>query len=144
MDIQELSTSLRSAIAALHKGFRKHLYSELSFSLTEMEVIGHLYRSSPMLPSELSALARVKAQSMSQILNKLEEQGVVRRKPSREDKRKVYIYITAPARKMLEKTVYDRDEWLAQIIDKTLSASERNILVKALPVLQKLLKESQA
>lgn len=143
MDIQELSTSLRSAIAALHKGFRKHLYSELSFSLTEMEVIGHLYRSSPMLPSELSALARVKAQSMSQILNKLEEQGVVRRKPSKEDKRKVYIYLTSPAKKMLAKTVYDRDEWLAQVIARALSASERNTLVKALPVLQKLLKESQ-
>src|ERR1035437_9893412 len=100
MDTSELSSSLRSIVSALHKGFRKKMYSANTYSMTEIDTIKHLIRCPVLLPSELAVLAKIKTQSMSQILNKLEEQGVIVRTPSVDDKRKVYISLSPAGRKM--------------------------------------------
>lgn len=138
MDITELSSSLRSAISALHKGLRKQMYSVNSYSMTEMETIGHLFRNQSLLPGELAALTRIKAQSMSQILNKMEQQGVITRTPAKDDKRKVYVALTTAGKKMVEQTKYDRDEWLKNTIEASLTVKERELLAKALPILNKI------
>ncbi|MDE3214034.1 MAG: MarR family transcriptional regulator, partial [Bacteroidota bacterium] len=130
MEIAELSTSLRTLISALHKGLRKQTYSVHSYSMTEMETIGHLMRNSSLLPSELAGLTRVKTQSMSQILKKLESQGILIRTPSGSDRRKTQVSITVSGRKMVEKMKYDRDEWLKECISKNLSEREIGLLVK--------------
>jgi DNA-binding MarR family transcriptional regulator len=138
MDITPLASSLRSVVSALHKGLRKQMYSVNSYSMTELETIGHLSKQTALLPTELAALTRIKTQSMSQILKKMEEQGVVKRFPSKEDKRKVFISLTPFGKKMLEKTSYDRDEWLKANIEKTLTVKEIELLSRALPILNKM------
>jgi DNA-binding MarR family transcriptional regulator len=143
MNTAELSSSLRSAVSALHKGLRKQAFSVNTYSMTEMETIGHLSRSAALLPTELAALARVKTQSMSQILKKMEAQGVIRRKPSRDDKRKVFISLTPFGKKLVEKAKYDKDEWLKDAIDRSLSEKEKELLVRVLPVLNKLTETKQ-
>lgn len=107
--------------------------------MTEIETIAHLFRNPALLPTELAALTRVKTQSMSQILKKLEKEVIIKRTPSKEDKRKVYISLTAAGKKMIEKTKYERDEWLKEVMEKTLTAKEKELLQKALPVLNKLI-----
>ncbi len=109
--------------------------------MTEMETIGHLMRNSSLLPSELAWLTRVKTQSMSQILKKLESQGILIRTPSGSDRRKTQVSITVSGRKMVEKMKYDRDEWLKECISKNLSEREIGLLVKVLPVLEKIAAE---
>lgn len=138
MDIAALASSLRSAFSVLHKGLRKQMYSVNAYSMTEIETIGQLARNTALLPTELAALTRVKTQSMSQILNKLEGQGIVKRTPSEEDKRKVYISITPAGKRMVERTKYDRDEWLKNRIEQSLTVKEQELLAKALPILNKL------
>ncbi len=138
MNTKELSSSLRTVISALHKGLRRQMHSVNTFSMTELETIGHLVRSAPLLPTELAALTRVKTQSMSQILKKMEEQGIIRRSPSKDDKRKVYISLTTPGMKMVDKAKYDKDEWLSRVIEINLSTKEKDLLIKLLPVLNKL------
>ncbi len=138
MDTQELASALRSVVSALHKTLRKQVYSTQSYSLTEMETIGHLMRNDFLLPTELAVLTNVKTQSMSQILKKMEEAGLVKRTASKEDKRKVFISLTALGKKMVEKTRYDRDELLKAMMEKSLTPREKDLLIKALPVLEKL------
>ena len=139
MNTTELSSSLRSAVSALHKGLRKQSDSSNKYSMTELETIAHLFRSPSLLPTELAALTRVKTQSMSQILKNLEEQNIIKRTPSKEDKRKVYISLTPFGKKMVEKVRYDKDEWLKGAIEKSLTDKEKELLLKALPVLNKLI-----
>ena len=139
MDSTELSSALRLVISTLHKRLRKQVYSVNTYSMTEMDTIGQLFYNAPLLPTELAGLARVKTQSMSQILRKLEDQGIISRASSRDDKRKVYISLTAAGKKMVEKTRYDRDELLKGLIEKSLTDKERQLLEKALPVLNKLI-----
>ena len=138
MDLLELSTSLRTLISALHKGLRKQSYSANSYSMTEMETIGHLLRNASLSPSELAALTRIKTQSISQILKKLEEQGIIRKTPSKDDRRKTGVSLTAEGKKMVDKIKYDRDEWLKERISESLSAKEIELLGKILPILNKL------
>jgi DNA-binding MarR family transcriptional regulator len=138
MDPIALSSSLRTAVSGLHKGLRKQATAVQSYSMTELETIGLLTRHPSLLPTELAAYTRVKTQSMSQILKKLEGQGVIKRTYSKEDKRKVYISLTASGKKLVEKTKYDKDEWLSRLIQESLSARERELLIRSLPVLHKL------
>jgi DNA-binding MarR family transcriptional regulator len=139
MDTSALASSLRNSISALHKGLRKQMGAVNSYSMTEMETIGHLMRNTILLPSELAVLTRIKTQSMSQILKKMEEQDVIKRTPSKDDKRKVFISLTAFGKKMVEKTRYDKDEWLKAEIEKSLSDKEKDQLIRILPILNKLI-----
>lgn len=107
--------------------------------MTEIETIGNLVRFSSLLPTELAALARVKTQSMSQILKKMEKEGLIKKTPSKDDKRKVYISLTAFGRKMVDKAKYDKDEWLKNAIDRLLTEKEKEQLMRILPVLNKIL-----
>jgi len=138
MDISKLSSSLRSVISSLHKGLRKQMSSIKAYSMTEIETIGLLARHDSLLPTELASLTRVKTQSMSQILKRMEEEGVIKRTPSKDDLRKVYISLTPLGKKIVEKTRYDKDEWLKGAIERSLTDKEIELLTRALPVLQKL------
>lgn len=138
MDSIELSSSLRAVVSALHKGLRKQVSSVNTYSMTEIETIGYLIRNPFLLPTELAALTRVKTQSMSQILNKMEEQGLIKRTPSKDDKRKVYISLSAFGKKIVDKAKYEKDEWLKNAIERSLTGKEKELLIKALPLLNKL------
>jgi DNA-binding MarR family transcriptional regulator len=136
----ELSASLRSAVSALHKRLRKQMYSVATYSITEIITMGYLYRQGAMLPSELAGHTGVKTQSMSQILNKMQEHKLIRREPSKEDGRKVYISLTAHGKKIVEKTRYERDEWLGAAMEQSLTAKETAILAQSIAILEKLSK----
>ena len=137
MDTTELASSLRTAVSTLHKSLRKQSDSVKNYSMTEIETIAHLSRS-PHLPTELAALTRITTQSMSQILKKLEGHGIIKRTPSKDDKRKVYISLSPHGKKIVEKVRYDKDGWLKNAIEKTLTGKEKELLSKALPILDKL------
>ncbi|HXA02924.1 MAG TPA: MarR family transcriptional regulator [Cytophagaceae bacterium] len=139
MDSTELSSSLRAVVSGLHKGLRKQMSSVSTYSMTEMDTIGHLVRSSSLLPTELAALTKIKTQSMSQILSKMEGQGIIKRTPSKDDKRKVYISLSPFGKKIVDKALYERDEWLKGVIEKSLTDKEKELLTKILPVLNKLI-----
>jgi DNA-binding MarR family transcriptional regulator len=109
-----------------------------AYSMTELETLGLLFRHTSLLPTELATYTRVKTQSMSQILKKLEEQGIIKRTPAKDDGRKVYISLTQQGKKMVEKSRYEKDEWLKDTIEKSLTAREKQMLENILPVLNKL------
>src|SRR5579863_2052585 len=139
MASHELVSSLRLVISALHKSLRRQMSSVNSYSMTEIETIGHLARSGSLLPTELATLTKVKTQSMSQILKEMEGNHIIKRTPSKEDKRKVYITLTAAGKNLVEKAKYDKDEWLKTAIEKTLTEKEKELLTRAIPVLNKII-----
>lgn len=139
MNTTELSTSLRGIISALHKGLRKQISSIKTYSMTEIETIKHLSKNESLLPSELAVLTRIKTQSMSQILKKMEQHGVIERTRSEDDRRKVYVSLTPAGKEIVTKTRYERDEWLKNAIENSLTTEDRELLAKALPILHKLI-----
>jgi DNA-binding MarR family transcriptional regulator len=137
-DDNEIAANLRVVISRLVKILRSEIQNDELLSLTERSTLALVYQSTEILPSELAAKEKVTSQSMSQIINKLLEHGYIKKTPSKKDKRKVIITITAAGKKSIEKKRQEKQEWLAQSIFEKTTQKEKEILVKAIKVLTKL------
>lgn len=130
------ATGLRNAVSDLHKRLRK-TYAASGFSISELTTLSCLYRNAMLYPTELADMVKVKNQSMSAILKRLEAAKLIRRKAEGADGRRSAIYLTATGRKMVDRTRYERDEWLSTAL-QTLNTAERETIKKAIPLLQKI------
>ena len=138
MDTFELASALRGVVSDLHKRLRKQAYSAGGLSITETLTLSYLFREGSLSPSELAEINKIKKQSMSQVLAHLEELKLIRRVVSKDDKRKMAISLSAAGKNMIEKTRYERDEWLAQAIRERLGPAEVKALAAVIPLLQQI------
>jgi DNA-binding MarR family transcriptional regulator len=138
MDTFELASALRGVVSDLHKRLRKQAYSAGGLSITETLTLSYLFREGSLSPSELAGINKIKRQSMSQVLTHLEELKLIRRVVSKEDRRKVAISLSAAGKNMIEKTRYERDEWLAKAIGERLGEEEIKTLAGVIPLLQQI------
>ncbi len=134
----DLASALRGVISDLHKRLRKQAYSGGTLSITEATTLSYLYRAGSLSPSELAAINKIKKQSMSQVLKHLEEFKLIRRVASKQDGRKVAIVLSAVGEKMVDKSRYERDEWLAAAIRARLGEKGAEVLAAAIPLLHAL------
>jgi len=138
MEALQAATSLRQAISGIIKRLRRTIKSDNSYSLSEYSTLSYLYPDQKLSATELAALVRVKTQSMSELLNNLKDQDIVYKTPHETDKRKSLISLTEKGREILEQSRYEKDEWLAQAIENTLSAEEKKVLRNAVVILHKI------
>ena len=138
MDHFELASALRGVVSDLHKRLRKQTYSADELSLTEATTLSYLYKQGSLFPSELAERSKIKKQSMSQVLNRLEELKLIKRITTKEDKRKTAISLTTAARKLVEKSRHERDEWLAGVIRDMVAEKEVKVLLAAIPLLERI------
>ena len=138
MDILEIASALRGAVSDLHKRLRKQAYSAGGLSITESYTLSYLYNEGSLSPSELAEINKIKKQSMSQVLAHLEELKLIRRVVSKGDKRKMAISLSAVGKTMVEKTRYERDEWLMEAIRERLGEKEIKTLTAAIPLLRQI------
>jgi len=113
INVNEIAENLRRVISRLLKILKNHTKNDELLSLTERSTLASIYQYSEILPSELAVMEKVTAQSMSQIINKLLEHGFIKKTPSKTDKRKVIITITTTGKKIVEKRILEKQEWLA-------------------------------
>ena len=77
---RQLASDLRTVITRLVKKLRTKSAATGNMSLTERSVISLLDLHKELLPSELASMEKITTQSISQILNHLEELGYINRK----------------------------------------------------------------
>jgi DNA-binding MarR family transcriptional regulator len=138
MEALQTATSLRQAISGIIKRLRRTVKSHNSYSLSEYSALSYLYPDQKLSATELAGLVRVKTQSMSELLINLKNQDIIDKTPHETDKRKSLISLTQKGREILEKSRYEKDEWLAQAIENTLSADEKRTLQEAVAILHKI------
>lgn len=134
----ELVSEMRTTVTRLVKKLRKHSVTGMMLSLTERSVLGLLYNEGELLPNELAAMEKITNQSMSQILNHLNELGYINRRSSKEDKRKSFISLSPKGATVINQVRNEKDNWLYQAITTSCTAEEIVILKKALVPLKKL------
>ncbi|MDR3653553.1 MAG: MarR family transcriptional regulator [Paludibacter sp.] len=134
----ELASRLRVSISRLVKVMRSELKEDEILSMTERSTLSLIYKQGEMLPSELAAKEKVTSQSMSQIINKLHDNGLIEKTPSQEDKRKVIITITPLGKEFVELRMNQKMEWLAKTISEKTNDSEKETLMNAIAILTKL------
>lgn len=138
IDENEIAANLRVAISRLVKIMRNEVKFDGMLSLTERSTLSLILQHTEMLPSELAAMEKVTAQSMSQIINKLLELGFIKKTADKTDKRKVIVSITAAGKRSIEKKRSETQEWLAKSIVEKTTQKEKETLISAIKVLTKL------
>lgn len=133
----ELSTQLRRAVASLARRLRAET-PEHGVSLGKLSVLGRLYRQGPMNAAELAGQERIKPQSLTRLLNDLDERGLIKRRPDESDGRRLLIEITAAGREILTRDTKQRDTWLAVALSNELSATEQEMLRLAAHLMERL------
>jgi DNA-binding MarR family transcriptional regulator len=119
-------------------GLVRRLRAEHRFPLSHGAVLGRLDREGPQSTSDLAAAERVRPQSMAQTLGDLEADGLITRRPDPGDGRRTLIELSEAGRQELEQDRRHREGWLARSIEEELSDEEREVLARAVELLQRL------
>src|ERR1700712_3614637 len=91
----------------------------------------------PTSPGELASLERIQPPSMTKILAKLEEKGLIERTPHSTDRRQVVVAVTDPGRALLAQERQEGDAWLSPRL-VMITPAERALLAQVAPLLDKL------
>jgi len=81
---------------------------------------------------------RLQPQALTRTFAALEEQGWVKRMPDPADGRQSLLIITASGRQVLADEMRPRDEWVASVMESELTPAERDLLVVAAQLLERL------
>jgi len=132
----ELARSLREAIQRLNRRVRQtrpvgDLTPGQLSALTSLQLAGAL------TPRELADVERVQPPTMTKIVGKLEERGLVIRTPHPTDGRQVILAPTEQGRAVYTQFEKLRNEWLADQL-AALSEEDRDVLVRAAQILQQV------
>ncbi len=103
--------------------------------------MGSLYQLGEQPPSTLAQLEKVTSQSMSQIINNLDEAGMISKTPSGADKRKVLLSLSPAGRAYVEDARDRKQEWLAHALQEKVNDKEKEVLTEALKILIKIIEE---
>jgi len=133
-----LAEQLRTVLGRLVRKLRKLSPADEQLSQTERSILVLLDQHEKLLSAELAIMEKITPQSMGQLLNHLAALDLIKKNISKEDKRKVFISLSAAGKNRLIKVRKERDEWLNMAIAKVCTEKEQAILLKAIVPLTKL------
>ncbi len=132
----QLAHQLRDAITRLNRRVRQ-ARPVGDLTVTQLSALTSLQLAGALTPRELADVERVQPPTMTKIVAKLEERGLVQRTPHPTDRRQVILATTEGGRALLDQFERVRDEWLARRLAE-LSDTERETLHHAAEILQRL------
>jgi DNA-binding MarR family transcriptional regulator len=132
----QLAPQLRDAITRLNRRVRQ-ARPVGDLTVTQLSALTSLRLAGALTPRELADVERVQPPTMTKIVAKLEERGLVQRTPHPTDGRQVILAATEGGRAVLDQFERVRDEWLAHRLAE-LSEAERDTLRQAAEILQQL------
>lgn len=132
-----VAAEIRIAVSRILRQFRKQVVN-FPVSMTEQTTLALLDQHQQLLPSELAAMEKITAQSMSQVLNNLHHLGYIHKEGAAHDKRKVYVSLSKKGLEVLNSIRTKRNEWLANAMAKLLTTEEKKILKQSAAILQRL------
>ena len=133
---EQLAISLRESITRLNRRLRQaRAVGDLTFS--QLSALTSLQLAGAMTPRELADVERVQPPTMTKIVGKLEELGLVVRTPHPTDGRQVILAATEQGRVVYAQFEKARNEWLALQLAE-LTPDERDTLERAAQILRQV------
>ena len=133
---EQLAKTLRDAITRLNRRVRQaRPVGDLTFS--QLSVLTSLQLAGALTPRELADTERVQPPTMTKIVGKLEERGLVARTPHPTDRRQVILAATEQGRAVYAQFERARNEWLAVQLAE-LDPADRDTLSRAAEILQQV------
>ncbi|KEQ22099.1 MarR family winged helix-turn-helix transcriptional regulator [Paenibacillus tyrfis] len=106
-------------------------------SFTTLSVLHTLSRKSPMRLTELTANEQITQSAITQLVTRLERDGLVERRPDPNDGRVVQVHITALGANVIDSRRLDRMVQLTKFIEG-LTLEEKRAIASAIPALRRL------
>jgi DNA-binding MarR family transcriptional regulator len=132
----ELATRLRLALARSARRLRQEAGTDLSPSLTA--ALATVEAFGPLTPSELAARERVQRPTVTRVVGRLEEMGLVERAADPGDRRSALISATPAGRALLAVARTRKDAFLSERLD-ALAPEDRATLERAATLLEGML-----
>ena len=134
----DLATRLRFTIARAARRLRQEGAAHLSPS--QVAALATIERHGPLTPSDLAARERVQRPTVTGVLARLEEAGLVTRTPDPTDRRSALVALTPAGAELLAEARTRKDAFLAHRLER-LDAADRATLERAAELLERLLEE---
>jgi DNA-binding MarR family transcriptional regulator len=133
---EQLAIALREAITRLNRRVRQaRPVGDLTFS--QLSALTSLQLAGALTPRELADIERVQPPTMTKIVGKLEDRGLVARTPHPTDRRQVILAATEQGRAVYAQFERARNEWLAKQLAH-LAPADRDALSRAAEILQQV------
>ena len=133
---QDLATRLRLALARSARRLRQEAGTDLSPSLNA--ALATIEHHGPLTPSELATRERVQRPTITRVVCRLEESGLVTRAADPADGRSSLITVTPAGSALLEAGRTRKDAFLSERLD-ALSPEDRATLERAAALLEGML-----
>ena len=108
------------------------------FTVSQLSALSRLDRLGAATLGELAAGERVRPQSMARTLDTLERAGLVARAPHPADRRRHLVKLTGTGHNVIAENGLRRDTWLARAMASALTPAERDLLIRASALLDRL------
>src|SRR6185369_9693114 len=132
----QLAAALRDSITRLNRRLRRARPMG-DLTLTQLSALTSLELAGALTPRELADVERVQPPTLTRIVAKLEDRGLVQRSPHPTDGRQVILAASEAGRAVVAETRRLRDEWLATRL-AGLSQDERETLGRAAEILGRI------
>lgn len=136
MTPEQLTVRLHDAITRLNRRLRQERPVG-DLTATQLSALTSLRLRGALTPRELADTERVQPPTMTKIVAKLEERGLVQRSPHPTDGRQVLLSPTEEGLGTLVFYERARDEWLAARL-ADLTPDERDTVARAASILERL------
>jgi DNA-binding MarR family transcriptional regulator len=128
---------VRTTVVRLRRRL-KQTYDTEGLTPSQTAALSRLDKDGPASTSELAAAEGVRHQSMAATLAALEERGLVQRRADPGDGRRQLVSVSTAGRAFLEDKRRAGEEWLARALQERYTERERQTVLEALALLERL------
>ena len=140
-DSADLANALRFLIARLARQQRRAAALEPhDLTASRLAALASVARLGPLTLGELAAVEGVQSPTMTRVVAKLEELGLLQRAEDPSDRRVTRLAVTPGGQRLLDDVRSRESAYLARRL-ADMDATERRQLARVLPILEKLLPE---
>jgi len=107
------------------------------FNFSTLSVLHTLARNGPLRLTDLLATEQLKQPALTSLVGKLEQDGLLQRRPDPTDGRAMLLSLTRAGRQVVRSRHTNRVTQLSRLIDQ-LTAEERDVLAGSIDVLTRL------
>jgi DNA-binding MarR family transcriptional regulator len=137
MRVEAVAQALLEGVGRLARRIRQ-LPAVGELTLPERTALSRLDRDGPATSAELARQQQVSPQSMGATLARLEQQDLIERRRDPDDGRRIVLSVTTAGRKLLRAKRSVRVQQLSDALADGFSPAERNRLMAAAPLLERL------
>ncbi|MFC6084934.1 MarR family winged helix-turn-helix transcriptional regulator [Sphaerisporangium aureirubrum] len=134
------SREVRAVIGRLRRRIRAAGGAE-DISLGQATVLARLMDNEGLTASDLAAVEGMRHQSMTATVAALRGMGLVERRRDPGDGRRLLIALTGEGRRRAEEGRQARGEWLAAELQEKCTEEERQTVIAAMAVLERLVRD---